>query len=56
MAQQEGERLFERFPYLDLVLGTQGFYRIREALEELIKTGKPVAYILGIKERILRFP
>ncbi len=44
VAQQEGERLFERFPYLDLVLGTQGFYRIREALEELIKTGKPVAY------------
>lgn len=44
VAQQEGEKLLERFPYLDLVLGTQGFYRIREALEEVKKSGKPIAY------------
>jgi tRNA-2-methylthio-N6-dimethylallyladenosine synthase len=44
VAQQEGEKLLERFPYLDLVLGTQGFYRIREALEEIAKKGKPAVY------------
>ncbi len=44
VAQQEGERLLQRFPYLDLVLGTQGFYRIKEALEEIEKNGKPVVY------------
>ncbi len=44
VAQQEGEKLLQRFPYLDLVLGTQGFYRIKEALEEIEKSGKPVVY------------
>lgn len=44
VAQQEGERLLERFPYLDLVLGTQGFYRIREAIKERLLTGKPVVF------------
>jgi len=44
VAQQEGERLLERFPYLDLVLGTQGFYQIKEALAERLKTSKPVVY------------
>jgi len=44
VAQQEGERLLERFPYLDLVLGTQGFYRIKEALKERLITGKPVVF------------
>lgn len=44
VAQQEGEKLFERFPYLDLVLGTQGFYRIQEALEEVSRRRKPVVF------------
>lgn len=42
VAQQEGERLLERLPYVDLVLGTQGFYFIREALHLLEKEKKPV--------------
>lgn len=41
VAQQMGEKLLERFPFLDLVLGTQGFYQIREAIEAMERTGKP---------------
>lgn len=44
VAQQEGENLLKRLPYIDLVLGTQGFYFIREALEVLRKTKKPVVF------------
>lgn len=44
VAQQEGEKLLQRFPYLDLVLGTQGFYRIKEALEKIEKNGKPAVF------------
>lgn len=42
VAQQEGERLLERFPFLDLVLGTQGFYQINQAIEVVKSTGNPV--------------
>lgn len=42
VAQQEGERLLERFPFLDLVLGTQGFYQINRAIEEVKNQRKPV--------------
>ncbi len=41
VAQQEGERLLKRFPHLDLVLGPQNIYRIREILEEIERTRKP---------------
>lgn len=42
VAQQEGENIIKRLPYVDLVLGTQGFYFIKEALETFKKTKKPV--------------
>lgn len=42
VAQQEGEALIRRFPFIDLVLGTQGFYNIREALERVKLEGNPV--------------
>lgn len=44
VAQQEGERLLQRFPYLDLILGTQGFYRIKEALQIIKEKGSPVIF------------
>lgn len=44
VAQQEGERLLQRFPYLDLILGTQGFYRIKEALQTIENKGSPVIF------------
>jgi tRNA-2-methylthio-N6-dimethylallyladenosine synthase len=44
VAQQEGEKLIQRLPYIDLVLGTQGFYFIKEALETLKKNKKPVVF------------
>ncbi len=44
VAQQKGEALVKRFPFVDLVLGTQEFYRIKEAIE-LVKKGKgPVVW------------
>ncbi|MCS7279024.1 MAG: tRNA (N6-isopentenyl adenosine(37)-C2)-methylthiotransferase MiaB [Thermodesulfobacteriaceae bacterium] len=42
VAQQEGEKLLDRLPYIDLILGTQGFYFIKEALKTLEKEKKPV--------------
>lgn len=44
VAQQEGENLLKRFPFVDMVLGTQGFYRIREALEIINKGEGPVVF------------
>ena len=44
VAQQEGENLIKKLPYVDLVLGTQGFYFIREALKTYKKTKKPVVF------------
>ncbi|MCX7873109.1 MAG: tRNA (N6-isopentenyl adenosine(37)-C2)-methylthiotransferase MiaB [Caldimicrobium sp.] len=44
VAQQEGQALLQRFPYLDLVLGTQGFYSIRSALEIIKEKGSPVIF------------
>ena len=35
VAQQEGEKAFERLPHLDLVLGTQAFARFSQHLEAL---------------------
>ncbi|MCD6490049.1 MAG: tRNA (N6-isopentenyl adenosine(37)-C2)-methylthiotransferase MiaB, partial [Thermodesulfobacterium sp.] len=42
VAQQEGENIIKRLPYVDLVLGTQGFYFIKEALKTFTKTKKHV--------------
>ncbi len=39
VAQQEGERLLERMPYLDLVFGPQSIHRINELLKE-VREGK----------------
>ena len=40
LAQQEGERFLQRFPYLDFVLGTKEFGRINEVLDALEALGK----------------
>ncbi len=44
VAQQEGENLIKKLPYVDLVLGTQGFYFIREAIKTYKKNKKPVVF------------
>jgi tRNA-2-methylthio-N6-dimethylallyladenosine synthase len=40
VAQQEGERLLERAPYVDLVLGTQAVRRLPDLLETLERSGR----------------
>jgi len=35
VAQQEGERIFERMPHVDVVIGTQQFWRLPELLQRL---------------------
>jgi len=35
VAQQEGERIFERMPHVDIVIGTQQFWRLPEMLQRL---------------------
>jgi len=42
VAQQEGERLLQRVPHLDLVFGTHGIYRLPEILRQVQDTGQPV--------------
>ena len=42
MAQQEGERLIRRLPFLDLVFGPQGIYRLRDAIDEIEQGRGPV--------------
>ncbi len=44
VAQQEGENIIKKLPYVDLVLGTQGFYHIKSALRLYQKTKKPVVF------------
>ncbi|MFV0437705.1 MAG: tRNA (N6-isopentenyl adenosine(37)-C2)-methylthiotransferase MiaB [Desulfopila sp.] len=39
VAQQEGEKLLERMPHVDLVIGTQNIYAIGELLEQ-VKRGR----------------
>ncbi len=45
VAQQEGENLIKRLPYVDLVLGTQGFYFIRDILKEFQQKRKPIVFV-----------
>ena len=42
VAQQEGERLIRRLPFLDLVFGPQGLYRLRDAIDEIEQGRGPV--------------
>jgi tRNA-2-methylthio-N6-dimethylallyladenosine synthase len=42
VAQQEGERLLQRMPHVDVVIGTQNIYEIAQILERVNTTGKPV--------------
>ncbi|MEW6184887.1 MAG: tRNA (N6-isopentenyl adenosine(37)-C2)-methylthiotransferase MiaB [Thermodesulfobacteriota bacterium] len=51
VAQQEGERLLERIPHLDLVFGTGMLYRLPELVEQVRRDRSRVSRI----ERDLRF-
>ncbi|AEB08732.1 tRNA (N6-isopentenyl adenosine(37)-C2)-methylthiotransferase MiaB [Desulfobacca acetoxidans] len=42
VAQQEGERLLQRAPHLDLVFGAQGIYRLPHLLHQRLESGKAV--------------
>ena len=42
VAQQEGPRIVQRLPHVDIVLGPQGVYRLPEALERVRKGQGPV--------------
>ncbi len=42
VAQQEGERLFDRIPFLDLVIGTHALPQIPQLLESVERTGEKV--------------
>lgn len=44
VAQQEGQRLFQRVPYLNLVIGPRGIPRLSELLAETEKSGERIAY------------
>ncbi|MFQ5354492.1 MAG: tRNA (N6-isopentenyl adenosine(37)-C2)-methylthiotransferase MiaB, partial [Thermodesulfobacteriota bacterium] len=43
VAQQEGERLLARLPYLDLVIGTNNIHKIGELLRDAVSRNKRVA-------------
>ncbi len=45
VAQQEGERLLKRLPHVDLVLGPQAVYRLREALAKISRGEGPLVDI-----------
>jgi len=42
VAQQQGERLIEKLPFLDLVFGTHNIHRLPEFISRVGKTGRPV--------------
>jgi tRNA-2-methylthio-N6-dimethylallyladenosine synthase len=54
VAQQEGEQLISRMPYIDLVVGTQNIYNIPDLLEKCI-TNKRVETVLSDSYSIPRF-
>jgi len=35
VAQQEGEKLLEKLPYVDFVLGTQSFFKVKEVVKQI---------------------
>ncbi|MFZ5775659.1 MAG: tRNA (N6-isopentenyl adenosine(37)-C2)-methylthiotransferase MiaB [Thermodesulfobacteriota bacterium] len=42
VAQQDGEELLTRMPFLDIVLGPQAIYTLPQLVERVERTGKPV--------------
>ena len=44
VAQQEGEKLLQQAPYIDLVLGTHAVPRLPELLDQVAAAGKKVCY------------
>ena len=42
VAQQAGENLFKRAPYVDMVVGTQNVHRLPELIEQVIASGTQV--------------
>jgi tRNA-2-methylthio-N6-dimethylallyladenosine synthase len=54
VAQQEGEQLMSRMPYVDLVVGTQNIYNIPELIEKY-KKNKGTAIFLSDNYSIPRF-
>ncbi|WP_419174805.1 tRNA (N6-isopentenyl adenosine(37)-C2)-methylthiotransferase MiaB [Desulfosediminicola sp.] len=55
VAQQEGEKLLERMPHVDLIIGTQNIYRIGECLEYARKNPGFIAIDLQDNYDIPRF-
>jgi tRNA-2-methylthio-N6-dimethylallyladenosine synthase len=45
VAQQEGEKLLGRLPYIDLVMGTQNIYNLPTFLNEIISKHKRIAAV-----------
>lgn len=43
-AQQEGEKLLKRAPYIDFILGTKEFPRILKVLDDLSNSPRPIVY------------
>jgi tRNA-2-methylthio-N6-dimethylallyladenosine synthase len=51
VAQQQGERLLEKIPWLDLVFGTHNIHRLPELISQIEKTGRTVAET-GFRETV----
>ncbi len=57
VAQQEGKSLIERFPSLDLVVGTRHIHRIASLVDQVSSTGEPVVETgLDAKEMLFTPP
>lgn len=62
VAQQEGECIFERMPHVDIVIGTQQFWRLPEMLQRLergeskreIACGLDKAFVIPPFQKLLR--
>jgi tRNA-2-methylthio-N6-dimethylallyladenosine synthase len=54
VAQQEGRALMNRFPHIDVVLGTHTVHRLPDMLEEVDHNGEPVIDI-GMSESPVEF-
>lgn len=55
VAQQEGKRIMERMPHVDLIVGTQNIYNIGALLEKVSKQGRQVETGLADDYDIPRF-
>jgi len=54
LAQQEGERIIKRFPYVDLVFGTHAFDRLPHLIKQVEKGNKVID--IAFKERPYMYP